>query len=293
MKTIIITPVLGIALLVGCGPSAQQQLQKRVCEMYEDAGGSRTETSLNEWLEFFNAPERVAEIKANNARHWDNPYITPETVQSRAESQFAYGKEKNDKARGIVSLRLNLSMREVNEALAKCFPRVAEPVKKVAPPAPKVVVPAKEEVPDAADAERRTKELLQRTEGLVITSAPVRKSGIVFGTDFTVVDEGSGISGPRIAGERKVFSVGEKIAFVAEFGRSVPVTVSFTIVADNPRDNQWPIRIDRDMKGSDAYAIRFLSPAGDRPFPVGHYRMTARVGNEVLASGEFSVEDKK
>jgi hypothetical protein len=240
-------------------------------------------------------------MKPNNARYAHNPYITPETVQSRAESQFAYGKERNDKARGIVSLRLNLSMREVNEALAKCFPKqLDQPVKKVAPPARKVVAPAKEEVPDAADAERRTKELLERTEGLVITSPPVKKSSIVFGTDFTRVDEGSGIFGPRIVGERKVFSVGEKMAFVAEFDRSVSGVVSFHIVADNPTNNQWPIRFDRYMRGTDAYAARFYSMVGKetvkrmfRGDVVGHYRMTVRVGYELMASGEFSIEDKK
>ncbi len=255
MKTIIITPVLVIALLVGCGPSAQQQLQKRVCEMYEDAGGGR-ETSLSEWLKWFNTPEKLAEMKANNARNADNPYITPETLESRAESQFAYGRERNERARSIVSVRLNISLRETDEAMRKCYAKTVNVEKKVSPPA--AVKKEPDPLSDAADAERRTKDLLQRTEGWVAkpyTAGEVteingpRKLGILFGSDFFTTSYGRIV----IEEERSVFAVGDKFAFVASFGRDTG-SVDFTLVRGVNRviEDRFTINMD------EAYVVASL-----------------------------------
>ena len=133
MKRPLVAVVIG-ALVTACGPDAASVAvtpsgqERRVCEMYGDAGGSPE--SLAYWVKHFNEPAQVAEIEKNNA----SPYGTKYTPQSRAERQFAYGIKKNSEAKASVSMRLSISLREVNDALAKCSK--ADPIDPAPVPVP-------------------------------------------------------------------------------------------------------------------------------------------------------------
>jgi hypothetical protein len=128
MRAVIVV-LLGLgATLAGCGPSA---LEQRVCEMWGDEGGSNR--TVAEWLEYFSQPEQVAQIEASNAQwraiktsRWREPGLDNArsrlhaTPQSRAQEQYDYGQAKNQEAKARASLRLSISLREVDEALKKC-----------------------------------------------------------------------------------------------------------------------------------------------------------------------------
>jgi hypothetical protein len=120
-----VAALVGAVMLAGCDPDAASVAvtpsgqERRVCEIYGDVGGG-PDFTLAYWVKDFNEPKEVAKIEARNAEYAGNQYIKPDTPQSRAEGQFAYGREKNEKARNVVSLRLAISLREVSEALLKC-----------------------------------------------------------------------------------------------------------------------------------------------------------------------------
>jgi hypothetical protein len=115
--------LVGVFLLVGCtpsGPPAPSTEQKRACEMYLDARGDLNPPTLAYWVEHFSKPEQIAAMKKSNAENKGNPFITQDTPQSAAERQFAFGSDLYSKAKASVSMRLAISLREVDEALEKC-----------------------------------------------------------------------------------------------------------------------------------------------------------------------------
>jgi tRNA/tmRNA/rRNA uracil-C5-methylase (TrmA/RlmC/RlmD family) len=139
--------VVALTLLAGCGLSAQQ---RRVCEMYLDAGGkpALTETQLAKYImspdqvaERTRARQEVSERARENMRHGLSPdgskalevQFTEEDIArvielSDKEMDEKYTVEyrvretlgKNAVARGVVALRLSLTQSEVNDALTKC-----------------------------------------------------------------------------------------------------------------------------------------------------------------------------
>jgi len=113
------TALIGAGLLIaGCG--GPTELQRRACDMYVEAGGAE-DVSLAELVKMYNTPEMVAYFEAENARNAGNPNIAQKTPQTFADRMYAFEKERNEKAREIVRRRLNISMREVDEALSKCM----------------------------------------------------------------------------------------------------------------------------------------------------------------------------
>lgn len=133
----------------------------------------------------------------------------------------------------------------------------------------------KEEVPDADAAQKRTDDLLKRTEALVVkpVSSP-RARGIVFNytDDLAIVDE------------KKIFAPGDKFAFVARFGRAVGRLDLSIETARGQAMAQWSDQPDRGQVGPDASRLKAMT------LPVGDYRLVVRNGAEVLVSGEFSAQ---
>lgn len=135
----------------------------------------------------------------------------------------------------------------------------------------------KEEVPDADAAQKRTDDLLKRTEALVVkpVSSP-RARGIVFGANYT--------DDLAIVDEKKVFAPGDKFAFVATFGRSVERLDLSIETARGQVMAQWSNQPDKGHVGPYASRLKAMT------LPVGDYRIVVRNGGEVLVSGEFSVQ---
>ena len=108
--------------LSGLGGVAQfVSTQRRVscaCARYVDAGG-RAEPDLAYWVKFFNAPDAVDDM---NKRYAEREGLKPpETPQVRAQRHVASVKLANQMAKDIVSARLSISLREVDQALEKCL----------------------------------------------------------------------------------------------------------------------------------------------------------------------------
>jgi hypothetical protein len=116
MQRAVIVMLIGIGATVsGCGPT---ELQRRTCDMYVDAGG-RAAPDLAYWIKFFNAPNAVDDMNKRYAeREGPKP---PETSQVRAQRHVASVKLANQMAKDIVSARLSISLREVDQALEKCL----------------------------------------------------------------------------------------------------------------------------------------------------------------------------
>ena len=258
--------------------------------MYKDAGGGG-ERSLDYWVAVFDTPEERARIEASNVQFADliKRGVSPaDTVQSRAASQQAYGVESNNKARGIVSLRLAISMRGVDVALETCFPKSVKPVV-VKAMTPKVVVPPVE-VADpaaAAEAEKRTQDLLKRTENLVVApqgKGTYPKTSLTVGTGYTVSNNRE-----VIVDERDIFVRGEKFAFVLEYGRAIYTPVELTMVEDQTQQVVFRAFLSQHPGGtsSNSGVLR-----GTVDMANGHYRLIARGGSEILASATFAVQDR-
>jgi hypothetical protein len=135
----------------------------------------------------------------------------------------------------------------------------------------------KEEVPDADAAQKRTEDLLKRTEALVVkpVSSP-RPRGIVFGANYT--------DDMAIVDEKKVFAPGDKFAFVATFGRAVERLDLSIETARGQAMAQWSNQPDKGHVGPYASRLKAMT------LPVGDYRLVVRNGGEILVSGEFSVQ---
>ena len=129
--------VVGVAaasLIAACGPNAEQVMHRRACEMYVDVGGGKARTG-DEWLALVNGPEFTATRQALNAaraRHEASnaeftrrygrklPPVPPITVEAQTDEAQAVERQAITKAKAVVSMRLAISLREVEEALKTC-----------------------------------------------------------------------------------------------------------------------------------------------------------------------------
>lgn len=106
--------LLGVSLaLAGCGPNAQEV---RICEMYVDADGGMAR-SVADWLKSdkeFPVPDRAELVAASgmSSEQW---------AQQHAQHMAEFTQAQNARARSIVSARLAVSLREVDEALGRCL----------------------------------------------------------------------------------------------------------------------------------------------------------------------------
>jgi hypothetical protein len=146
----------------------------------------------------------------------------------------------------------------------------------------------KEELPDAAAAQKRTDDLLKRTEHLV-APAPRKALGkvsIVFGRDYT----GTASQGMVVLEPLSVFFPNDPWAFVMSFERETNAVVELIFTKHDDRTGQWQRvgAFNHRIEGSRAVG----SKMEHLNLPVGRYRTLARTGDEVLASAEFTVQAK-
>jgi len=108
-----ITAALTAVLLAACGPSA---MERRTCDIYVEAGGDRDLTATDE-------PRILAQAREMHAALTESLRALPgyETPEAMAANQLKSTRASNAEARAAVALRLGLSQREVDAALAKCL----------------------------------------------------------------------------------------------------------------------------------------------------------------------------
>jgi hypothetical protein len=109
----IVMAIASLALLAGCGPSAQV---RRACEMYVEAGGGGEELGADFWLK--RGKENGDSImKENPNADATSVYALTASV---AEEMSHKAERENKAAKAFVSLRLTMSLSEVERALAEC-----------------------------------------------------------------------------------------------------------------------------------------------------------------------------
>lgn len=108
-RTVIIIAVLCL-LLSACGPT---EVQRRACDFYVEAGGD-ADSSIEDQRRYY-TEERVAAFTEQQKKSIGT---TPEAA---AQTMHEYRKGKNAKALAAVAARLGLSLREVDDALARCL----------------------------------------------------------------------------------------------------------------------------------------------------------------------------
>ena len=130
----LVVGVVAASLIAACGPNAEQVIHRRACEMYVDVGGGKARTR-DEWLALVNGPEFTATRQAlNAARARDEasnveftrrygrklPPVSPITVEAQTDEEQALERQAITKAKAAVSLRLAISLPEVEDSLKTC-----------------------------------------------------------------------------------------------------------------------------------------------------------------------------
>lgn len=109
--------VLVVLILAGCGPS---RIEQQACDLYVEQDGG-PDLSVAEWVKTLSDPTWIENNRKQNEKYGRTDIWANKTVQEHAEAQARFTKDRNEKVRALVSARLSISPREVDEALKKCM----------------------------------------------------------------------------------------------------------------------------------------------------------------------------
>jgi hypothetical protein len=103
MKRAFVIALTTAMLLAGCGPTA---LQQRACDLFVEAGGER-EHDHAYWVKAYS--DQLIKPKEGGV-----------TARELADLAVAFYQREKKKITAGVAARLSISLRDVDEALAKC-----------------------------------------------------------------------------------------------------------------------------------------------------------------------------